>query len=230
MTNVLKFISIFIFMVMSIWTAYADITIDTRQLIDSGRVIEISPDSTNMLKFPLEIKDIRTSKRLNVLIDGKTLLVSMVKPELTEVYVVMSNGKIYSLILKPKHGAIAYNYLFVDHEIEIEKAHEAESGIPFETIVRNMIMSAKKTGQVDGYQAKLYSHLIFKHKDHMSQKLSEFIGDDLILEEWAITNTTNKVLALKEQDFYQQGVAGIMLDMHNLKPKETTNLYIVSKK
>lgn len=211
--------------------SYADTVIDTRRLVDAGRVIDVSWDSINMLKFPDEITDIKTTKKINTSIQGNTALVSLGQPIMTEVYVMTANGKVYSLILKPKSNAMAFNYVFKDEEVEAQKILRKEAAIPFEVVVRDLILQAKQEGKISGYHARTFNNMSFDHNNLLLEKKISFTGLNLIVELWDIKNNGSDELKLKEQDFYEEGVVAIMFDEQMaIAPKGNSLMYLVRKK
>lgn len=49
----------------------------------------------------------------------------------------------------------------------------------------------------------------------------------LMGEEYYMTNTTDKTLVIREQEFYRNNVLAVSVDKLNLEPKETTTVYVV---
>lgn len=211
--------------------AFADITIDTRRLVDAGRIIDVSWDSINMLKFPDEIKEIKTTKKINTSIQGNIALISLGQPVMTEVYVMTNSDKVYSLILKPKEKAMAFNYVFIDHELEVEKAIQKETATPFEVTIRDIMIQVKQNGKVTGYQAKSFSDLIFRKENLFLEKVLEHVGMNLVIEVWNVVNDSGENITLREREFYEEGIVSIMFDEQNsIKPGKNSTMYIIRKK
>lgn len=221
---------VIIFIFSAFINAKAEIVKDIRELIGENRFIEVAAQEINHIKLPYHIKEVKTSKKITLNIEGKSLFVKLNKKVPTELFIILNNkeNKVVNIILIPKEIP-AVTIEILDPTIENEKAERIEKSLPYEVVIRNMIISAKRSGSIDGYfNESLRDKNIYYSTDELFlQKVKNIKGYKYMLEIWDITNISGSELYLNEQDLYTYGMRAISLDKHKLGNNETTKAYII---
>jgi|GEM_PF-3851834 len=219
-----------VFILFSVINAKAQIVKDIRELVGEDRFIEVAAQEINHIKLPYQIKEVKTSKKLSLNISGNSLFVRLNKKAPAELFIILNDeeNKVVNIILIPK-DIPATTIEIIDPTKKNEKAKRIEKSLPYEVVIRNMIISAKQNGKIDGYFNKSFKdeNIYYSTKDLFLQKLKELKGYKYMLEIWDITNISGSELYLKERDLYTQGMRAISLDKHRLSDNETTKAYIV---
>jgi len=208
----------------------AEIVKDIRELFGENRFIEVSLQEINHIKLPVQIKEVKTSKKLTLNIENKSLFVRLNKNEPAELFIILNDeeNRVVNIILIPK-SIPAETVEIIDPTKKNEKIRRAEKSLPYEVVIRNMVISAKNSGKIDGYFKKDFTdeNIYFSTDQLYLKKLKELKGYRYKLEIWEVTNISGDSLYLKERDFYTQGMRAISLDKHELPDNGTTKAYIV---
>lgn len=203
---------------------------DIRELVGEGRFIEVSLQEINHIKLPYQIKEVKTSKKLTLNIEDKSLFVRLNKNEPAELFILLNDKEhsVINMILIPK-SIPAETIEVIDPTKKNEQIVRAEKSLPYEIVIRNMIISAKNSGKIDGYFQKDFQNknIYFSTDQLYLRKLKELRGYRYRLEIWEVTNISGDSLFLEERDFYTQGMRAISLDAQELPDNGTTNVYIV---
>jgi hypothetical protein len=200
-----------------------------KELTGKNQFIEVAVNEMNQIKFPYDIKEVKSSKKFKSIIEKDSMFITPAQDEPVELYVVFANKDTSPLhvILIPK--SIPSTVIeIIDPDKKSEAVVQAERSLPYEVAIRNMIVAAKKTGNIDGYYSKTFDKPEYRRTNQLLlQKTKEISGYKYRLEVWSVRNISLSQLYLKEDDFYVQGMRAISLDDHELKQNETTTLYIV---
>ncbi len=219
-----------VFILFSVINAKAQIVKDIRELVGEDRFIEVAAQEINHIKLPYQIKEVKTSKKLSLNISGNSLFVRLNKKAPAELFIILNDeeNKVVNIILIPK-DIPAVTVEIIDPTRKNKKAKRIEKSLPYEVVIRNMIISAKQNGKIDGYFNKSFKdkNIYYSTEELYLQKLKELKGYRYMLEIWDITNISGSELYLKERDLYTQGMRAISLDKHRLSDNETTKAYIV---
>jgi len=221
---------VIIFIFSAFINAKAEIVKDIRELIGENRFIEVAAQEINHIKLPYHIKEVKTSKKITLNIEGKSLFVKLNKKVPTELFIILNNkeNKVVNIILIPKEIP-AVTIEIIDPTIKNEEAERVEKSLPYEVVIRNMIISAKQSGNIDGYFSESFKdkNIYYSTDELFLQKVKTLKGYRYMLEIWDITNISGSELYLNEHDLYTHGMRAISLDKHKLSDNETTKAYII---
>jgi len=199
---------------------------DFKDLI-GNKFINVSFKDINHFKFPYKIKEVQSSKDISVNIRGKNMFVKLFERIPTELFILLNDPDetTINIILNPK-DIPAQTIEFTDKTAEMKKIYEAEKTIPYEKVIRNLIVSVSKKGKIKGYSV-LEGGETLKTDELELKKLRTFQGYKYSVEVWQVKNISDRALYLEEPFFYMIGMKAISIEKHNLAQGETTLLYIV---
>jgi hypothetical protein len=226
MKRLLSFI--IILTVFTVCTVSADNKkIDIRELI-GNKIINVSFKDVNLLRFPYQIKEVQSSKDLSVNIRSKNLFVKLVNNVPTELFIILNDPDetTLNIILNPK-DIPSQNIEFTDKAAEMRKIYEEENSMPYEKVLRNIIVSISNTGKAKGYSVIPIDNETIETNDLSLQKLRIYQGYKYNAEVWKVKNISGRALYLEEPFFYMLGMKAISIEQHDLDKNEETLLYIV---
>lgn len=201
---------------------------DIKVLAGNERFFDVSLSDINLLKFPYDVKEVKTSKKLSMTIEKSNVFLSMgAHNQPVELFVVFNTKelKTVNIILVPKRIP-SKTLTFFDSDKKNDAIVDAEKSLPYEVALRNMILAAKDNSS-DGYFSKKIQGNHKKTSQLFLQQIKELAGYRFRLEVWEVKNISGENLYLEETDFYVHGMRALSLDTNKLDIDKSTKLYIV---
>lgn len=143
------------------------------------------------------------------------------------------HGSRYRLILVPTNQS-AQEIILVPTEQAKKKADaENANGSYIYLIKQMMFFMANATNGVDvsdQLSVTMHNEEIPLWKEAKLTLVKRYDSEFLVGEEYQITNKTNVLLQLKEQEFYRNNVLAVSLSKLSLEPNESAFVYVVRGK
>ncbi len=151
------------------------------------------------------------------------------------VFVVSESGRNYALVLQPKDIPLEQIILrdsarTAGYGTRSEALSSIEKASSHQSLVKNFVLlmaSGELPKDLDILSENKETPL---WKEAKLVHLLSYKGTEVIGEKFQLTNLTDSLLRVAEQEFYAKGVLGVAIDQMALAPKESTMIYLVRQR
>jgi conjugal transfer pilus assembly protein TraK len=197
--------------------------------------VEISERDLNAIVFPVDVKVFTKSDNLEMKIQDKRVFVSFKSDMETgparspEQLYFLTDSKTYSMVLIPKGIPSETVIARIQDISEKEGAISWEKEQPYISAIKSLMKAMYTNMPPNGYEvAEADATNDVSKWTGLSQILNKkYSGASFIGEVYTVINGTGDVVRLREQEFYEKGVMALSIDIHELRPNEKTEVYVV---
>ena len=159
---------------------------------------------------------------------GAYLVLPMAKKPIN-VFVTTSSGLTHALILQPTEIPLESIVLKEPArrdrdprrtDVKIEKAGALELA------VKRLVTSMARGQRPTEFEVVPVNQVIGLWNESRFVLLERYVGRSLIGEKYRLTNISNAVMRIAEQELYKAGVVAISVELQVLKPGESTEVFI----
>lgn len=196
----------------------------TRLSIEDGRL-----QSMRFLSEELEVQQDKES--------GSVYLKPRVEDKQISVFVVSASGATHELILQPVASMPLESVVIRDpaptrpqhwaaHQSQVRGSDNKSSSLD-QSLKRLMLAMARGEPDGPGLTVERLSQPLALWQDVTFTLVSRFRAKAHLGEVYTLVNTSSQVLSLAEQEFYRPGVLAVAVDLHLLRPGESTAVFVI---
>ncbi len=194
--------------------------------------IDLSQKDLNVIKLPgvSGLKAYTVSRILDVKVEGDSIYINVLDKNATapqELFIVTSGGT-YLLMLVPKgvpaEMVIARTPAESLHDATLwEQSHDHVSGL--KDLMKAMYLESPPMG----FAVNKDSREVRTWQGTQRKVIARYVGASLEGEVQMLTNVSRETIRVVENEFYDRGVLAVSVDRHEVPPKGSATIYLISR-
>lgn len=189
----------------------------TRIAIDGGRL-----QNLRYLKDELEVNEDKAA--------GVVYVRPLTSEKQISVFVTSASGATHELVLQPIDSMPLESILIKDPPSKRAKEGKtlAERASSMDVAVKRLILAMAR-GEKDSQEASFerFNIPLGLWNEARFVLVGKYRGFGMTGESYKLTNVSNSVMKLAEQEFYKPGVLAVSVDQMILKPSESTDVFVI---
>lgn len=163
--------------------------------------------------------------------DSGQLFIRAIGAKPFSLFVKADNGETYTLLAAPKE--VPGETVFLRPPYRNSERHSGERALPYIKRVERLARAMGRDALPDDYTPIQSSRVVPLWDEVHFKRTMIYSGDTLTGEVYRLTNLTQKEMRLDEREFRavpgDHPVAAVAIDKHRLKPRESTEVFIIRK-
>jgi conjugal transfer pilus assembly protein TraK len=231
--HIVSVIILLFIIVISASNVFALKTVDLKEGLTE--FVEISERDLNAIVFPVDVKVFTKSDNLEMKIQDKRVFISfksdmeMGPARSPEQLYFLTDSKTYSMVLIPKGIPSETVIARIEDISEKEGALSWEKEQPYISAIKSLMKAMYTNMPPNGYEVAGTDATNDVSKwAGLSQILNKkYSGASFVGEVYTVINSSGDVVRLREQEFYEKGIMALSIDIHELRPNEKTEVYVI---
>jgi conjugal transfer pilus assembly protein TraK len=142
------------------------------------------------------------------------------------VFVKTTSGQTHALILQPKDIPLESIILKEPVSRDAKRTGPIERAGSLEVAVKRLVLAMARGEKPMEFDVTTVNQEIGLWNEARFVLTERYVGRTLVGERYRLTNTSNAVMRLAEQELYKKGVVAISIEAQVLNPGETTEVFI----
>ena len=142
------------------------------------------------------------------------------------VFVKTTSGQTHALILQPKDIPLESIILKEPVSRDAKRNGPIERAGSLEVAVKRLVLAMARGEKPMEFDVTTVNQEIGLWNEARFVLTERYVGRTLVGERYRLTNTSNAVMRLAEQELYKKGVVAISIEAQVLNPGETTEVFI----
>lgn len=157
--------------------------------------------------------------------EGDYYLLPLVQKPIN-IFVKSGSGQTHALILQPKEIPLETIILKEPASRDARRSGSVERAGSLELAVKRLVLAMARGDKPNEFDIFKVNNEVGLWNEARFVLTERYVGRTLIGERYQLTNTSNTVMRIAEQELYKQGVVAVSIEAMVLNPGETTEVFI----